>query len=86
MRNGDYSAFLANKTQLSGKFGFKPTFIPDCAFDFQKALIEWAVEKGRGAIINRRKAIGIELKTSYYRQALANCKEALKSATQDDIL
>lgn len=50
MKNGDYKAFLANKTQLSGRFGFKPTFIPDSAFDFQKALIEWAVEKGRGAI------------------------------------
>lgn len=50
MRNGAYQKFLAGKTQLSGKFGFKPTFIPDSAFDFQKALIEWAVEKGRGAI------------------------------------
>lgn len=47
---GDYKKFLANKTQLSGRFGFKPTFIPDSAFEFQKALIEWAVEKGRGAI------------------------------------
>lgn len=50
MKNGDYQAFLANKTQLSGRFGFNPTFIPDSAFDFQKALIEWSVEKGRGAI------------------------------------
>lgn len=50
MKNGAYKAFLANKTQLSGRFGFKPTFLPDCAFDFQKALIEWAVEKGRSAI------------------------------------
>lgn len=39
-----------------------------------------------GAIINQRKAIGIELKSSYYRQTLANCKEALKASTQDEIL
>lgn len=39
-----------------------------------------------GALINQRKTIGIELKTSYYRQALENCKEALKAATQDEIL
>jgi hypothetical protein len=46
----EYHNFLKNKTQLSGQFGFKPTFIPDRVFDFQKALIEWSVEKGRGAI------------------------------------
>lgn len=45
-----YQQFLAGKVQLSGEFGFKPSFIPDCAFDFQKALIEWAVRKGRSAI------------------------------------
>lgn len=45
-----YREFLAAKSQLSGRFGFKPTVIPDAAFDFQKTLIEWAVEKGRGAI------------------------------------
>lgn len=39
-----------------------------------------------GAVINNRKAIGIELKASYYRQALENCKEALKASTQDEIL
>lgn len=46
----DYKKFLAGKTQLSGRFGFKPNFIPDFLFDFQKALVEWSVEKGRGAI------------------------------------
>jgi DNA modification methylase len=29
-----------------------------------------------GALINGRKAIGIELKTAYYKQAVANCTEA----------
>lgn len=46
----DYKKFLAGKTQLSGRFGFKPNFMPDFLFDFQKALVEWSVEKGRGAI------------------------------------
>lgn len=50
MKNGDYKKFLAAKTQLSGRFGFKPNFMPDFLFDFQKALVEWSVEKGRGAI------------------------------------
>lgn len=39
-----------------------------------------------GAVINHRKAIGIELKTSYYRQALNNCKAALVESKDDSIL
>lgn len=31
--------------------GFKPTWIPDFLFDFQKALVDWAVRKGRAAIL-----------------------------------
>ncbi len=30
--------------------GFKPSYIPDFLFDFQKYLVEWAVNKGRGAM------------------------------------
>jgi len=48
--NGDYHAFLERKAQLYGNHGFKAEFIPDYLFDFQKALVEWAVQKGRGAI------------------------------------
>lgn len=29
-----------------------------------------------GAVVNKRKGVGIELKTAYYRQAVANCKAA----------
>jgi len=29
-----------------------------------------------GALVNGRKAIGVELKTAYYNQALKNCHEA----------
>lgn len=30
--------------------GFDPVFMPDKLFDFQQALVQWAVRKGRGAI------------------------------------
>lgn len=46
----DYSAFIERKSQLGGEFGFEPKFIPDFLFPFQKALVEWAVRKGRAAI------------------------------------
>ena len=34
-----------------------------------------------GALINGRKAIGIELKETYYRQAVLNCQSAVENAT-----
>lgn len=46
----NYAKFLERKTQLDGEFGFDPVFMPDYLFDFQKALVEWAVKKGRAAI------------------------------------
>lgn len=39
-----------------------------------------------GALINGRRGIGIELKSSYYRQAIKNVKAALEHKTQDDML
>lgn len=39
-----------------------------------------------GALINQRKAIGIELKTSYYRQAKSNCEAALTASPQGTIV
>lgn len=38
-----------------------------------------------GAIINGRKAIGIELKESYYRQAVRNCADAVNHREQEEI-
>lgn len=38
-----------------------------------------------GAVINNRKAVGIELKSSYYRQAEANLRTVVEQ-TQDDLL
>lgn len=38
-----------------------------------------------GAILNGRKAIGIELKPSYYRQAVKNCAAAVHAHEQEDM-
>ena len=46
----DYETFIQNKSQLLNSFGFKPTYIPDYLFDFQKFLCDWAINKGRSAI------------------------------------
>lgn len=45
-----YSAFLMAKAQHGGDAGFKPQFLPDFLFDFQKSLVEWSVRKGTAAI------------------------------------
>lgn len=46
----EYAAFLERKAQLAGDHGFRPTYMPDCLFDFQAALVDWAAHKGRAAI------------------------------------
>ena len=46
----EYTEFLQRKSQLGGNHGFDPIFMPDYLFDFQKALVEWAIKKGRAAI------------------------------------
>ena len=45
----EYREFVERKTHLSGNFGFKPTYVNPMAYDFQNALIEWSLEKGRAA-------------------------------------
>lgn len=45
-----YEEFLENKKQISGNFGFKPLYIPDFLFDFQKELVEWSLLKGRSSL------------------------------------
>ena len=66
-----YADFLERKTQLDGFYGIEPTWMPDFLFPFQAALVY-------GAVRNGRRGIGIELKPSYYRQAVRNL------ATLDD--
>ena len=46
----DYQEFLKSKQHSIGNFGFEPNYIPSIAFDFQQAIIEKAVRKGRIAI------------------------------------
>ena len=46
----DYSDFLRSKAQQGSGCGFSPTFVPDFLFDFQAALLEWAITQGRGAL------------------------------------
>lgn len=46
----DYASFLHRKAQEGADHGFEPTFMPDGLKDFQKAMVEWAVRKGRVAM------------------------------------
>ena len=46
----DYAAFIDRKSQGGEMAGFDPLWLPDFLFDFQKALVEWAIRKGRAAI------------------------------------
>lgn len=46
----DYATFLQHKSQSANEFGFEPISIPDYLYDFQKALVVWALSKGRGAL------------------------------------
>jgi superfamily II DNA or RNA helicase len=45
-----YEEYIENKRNLVGEFGFHAKVVPDHLFDFQKAILEWAVKKGRAAI------------------------------------
>ncbi len=47
---GAYLEFLEKKRHSIGDFGFKPNYIPEIAFDFQKAIIEKSIMKGRIAV------------------------------------
>lgn len=45
-----YAQFLADRAQLADSGGFEPTDLPEHLFDYQVALVDWAVSKGRGGI------------------------------------
>jgi superfamily II DNA or RNA helicase len=45
-----YDDFLRAKTQAGADSGFEPVFMPSFLFDFQAAIVEWAVRKGRAAV------------------------------------
>jgi len=46
----NYQEFLSNKKYKADSFGFKPNYVPDIAFDYQKHIIEKSIIKGREAI------------------------------------
>ena len=46
----EYLDFLERKRHSIGNFGFEVNYLPGIAFDFQKRIIEKAVNKGRMAI------------------------------------
>lgn len=45
-----YEEFVAAKSHAGADHGFDPVFMPDL-FGFQRSLVEWAVRKGRAAIL-----------------------------------
>jgi hypothetical protein len=47
----DYATFLREKSQGNTGSGFKPAWIPEFLFDFQAALVDWALWTGRAAIL-----------------------------------
>jgi len=48
--NQDYHTFLDRKSQSDTFAGFEPLWVPDFLFDFQKALLDWSVRKGKSAV------------------------------------
>lgn len=45
-----YETFLRQKADYGSRSGFAPTFMPSFLFDFQAAIVDWAVNMGRCAI------------------------------------
>jgi len=45
-----YAAFLDQKVHEGADKGFDPTFMPTQLFDFQQAMVDYAVRKGRAAL------------------------------------
>ncbi len=46
----DYCTFIEAKENFGAPSGFKPLWLPDTLFDFQRRLADWAIRKGRAAI------------------------------------
>lgn len=47
---GDYQEFINSKNITSDYFGFEPKDVSQSLFDFQQAIVSWAVKKGRAAV------------------------------------
>ncbi len=47
----DYETFLRSKANSNEQFGFSPIHLPSMLFPFQKHVCDWAIRKGRAAIL-----------------------------------
>jgi hypothetical protein len=45
-----YDSFLLSKAQVGQAHGFEPVWMPRILFDYQLALVGWAIRRGRAAI------------------------------------
>ncbi len=45
-----YGEFIEHKAQLGDDAGFDPLWVPEFLYDFQAALLEWSLRKGKAAI------------------------------------
>src|SRR5271157_5649286 len=50
MTEESYRRFIDSKAQSGYSSGFEPVWMPSFLFDFQQALVNWAVLKGKAAI------------------------------------
>lgn len=46
-----YSSFIERKTHAGCAVGFAPSWMPESLFPFQSHLVDWAIRKGRAAIL-----------------------------------
>lgn len=46
----EYRDFIDSRQQRGSDSGFSPVWMPPYLFDFQSALVEWSIRKGRAAI------------------------------------
>lgn len=45
-----YTEFIDRKARHAVENGFEPIWLPDCLFDFQRSMVDWALRTGRGAL------------------------------------
>ncbi len=49
-KTNKYKNFLDSKKIKNKMAGFKPLFMPDFLYDFQKELVDWAIRKGKASL------------------------------------
>lgn len=85
-----YDEFLQQKRHTTQNYGIDCNFIPDKMFDFQKYVTEVVLtpfmgvgSEVYGPVSMGRKAIGIELKETYFKQAVKNLADVKQRFTVD---